>query len=929
MKRIKLTLMALLAALGLQAANTVEETTQVTGGVSLTADVDYIITGTTPFATAGSVDIVNTDHAVLIFKNIKPSKVISNHLKNVYINGEAAKNGTNCQVKMYAQGAIVLPYGNNCKPLVCYTQENFQGESYNSYGMGHTGGYMNTMSAAQLNNNIRSFKLKRGYMVTFAVGVSGWGYSRCFIADQADLEIASVPAPLNGKISSYRIFKWQNAQKKGLASDTRLEANQALNSSWCYDWATGWDMGPDIECVPNHIYEDWPSSSACGSVTYSCHMKTNNEPGNSADDRPQDVATVLDNWQNLMRTGMRLCSESSHDGSMGHLKEFMDSIDARGWRCDILDLHCYWRSDQFNSGNLNWYSDEYGHGRPIWISEWIWGASWNNNGIFAACSDRNNFWSTENQNANYNGVKPILDVLNANPRVERYAYWNSEADCSKIYLNGSLSKLGKYYAEMESGLGYNPAYEFVPKIVYKNPSELLLEYTKKSNIASLSWSDSNGDMIDSILVEHRAPGSYQWEKLTNITPKDMNGKQAHNYSYEHQPEGIGVHYYRVTEYYDNKKKMSTNETTVTIAAAKNVGSLQYGQLTVASTDAVTTDIEPQEEAPYVVAGLVSNRNTGNGITTQIRNMNKTSFSFRLYPWQLDAPVDFKRSESIDYLMLPPDTIFHLDNDMMLISQKIGSVRGSEVEVTFPQAFPEGVIPVVVAQQNTSVSSYAPVTVRVYDVTNTGFKVILTRQEEAAGSFNGQNVNYFACSPGQVPIGEGKLLTVGRNDTDAVGRTTARLVTLFDQQGDTQFLQDPYIIAAPQTRNYAKTTVFRQNSVETDDRGVCGIRVRRQDDPTSTDKTASSVDNGDFMGWFIISTDPNGTGNEQPVIVPTAIGQVKPVDMGYCISQRVITANNPSLRAYNTSGQQVMLGTKLPAGVYFITDGSQTRKVVLK
>ncbi len=929
MKRIKLTLMALLATLGLQAANTVEETAQVTSGVSLTTDVDYVITDATPFTTAGSVNIVNTDHAVLIFKNIKPSKVISHHMGNIFINGEAAKNGTNCQVRMYANGAVVLPYGNNCNPLTCYTEENFQGDSYNNYSMGHSGGYMNTMSATQLNNKVRSFKLKRGYMVTFAVGVSGWGYSRCFIADKADLEITSVPAPLNGKISSYRIFKWWNAPKQGLASDTRLEANQKLNSAWCYDWATGWDMGPDVECVPNHIYEDWPSSSACGSVTYSCHMKTNNEPGNSADDHPQSVDEVLNNWQNLMRTGMRLCSESSHDGSMGHLRDFMDSIDARGWRCDILDLHCYWPSGNFNS--LTWYSDEYGHGRPIWISEWVWGASWNNNGIFASQYKRDDFWSSTNQEANYNGTKPILETLNANARVERHAYWNREADCSKILKDGILSKLGQYYAQMETGLGYNPANEFVPKIVYKAPSELLMDYTKRTNIVKLTWSDSNGDMIDSILVEHKAPGSSLWKKMGNVKPQDMNGKNGANYSYEHQPEDIGIHYYRVTEYYNNKKKFTTNEATLTIAAAKNVGSLQYGQLSIASTETVTTDIESQEKAPYVVAGLVSNRNTKNGITNRISSLGKSSFSLSLYPWQLKEPVEISKSENVDYMILPPDTIFHLGNDMMLISQKAGSIGATETEVTFPQPFPEGITPVVVAQQNTSISAYAPVTVRVYDVTNTGFKITLTRQEGANISLTAQkqNVNYFACSPGQAAIGEGKMLTVGRNDINPVGRTTARLVTLFDRQGDTLFLQNPYIIAAPQTKNYEKTSVFRQTALETTDKGVCGFNVRRQDDPTSTSTISTSLDNGDYMGWFIISNDPNGTGDEQPAITPTAISQIKPWDMGYSISNRIITTNDPSARIYNTGGQEVSAGAKLSPGIYFITTNNQTRKVVVK
>jgi hypothetical protein len=92
-------------------------------------------------------------------------------------------------------------------------------------------------------------------------------------------------------------------------------------------------MNPDVECVANHLYEDYPSSSACGKATWTCHMKTNNEPRNGSDDNPQSLNTILANWQNLMRTGMRLCSPSSWDGSdytdgSGFIKQFLDSIDA-------------------------------------------------------------------------------------------------------------------------------------------------------------------------------------------------------------------------------------------------------------------------------------------------------------------------------------------------------------------------------------------------------------------------------------------------------------------------------------------------------------------------------------------------------------------------------------------------------------------------
>ena len=72
---------------------------------------------------------------------------------------------------------------------------------------------MNTLTAVQLNNKIRSFKLKRGYMVTFSTQASGRGYSRCFIAASSDLEVAELPAVLDQKISSYRIFKWYDAGK--------------------------------------------------------------------------------------------------------------------------------------------------------------------------------------------------------------------------------------------------------------------------------------------------------------------------------------------------------------------------------------------------------------------------------------------------------------------------------------------------------------------------------------------------------------------------------------------------------------------------------------------------------------------------------------------------------------------------------------------
>ncbi len=921
--------LASLFTLSVRAANTTTTVTQVTDGVDLTTDVDYVITSSDePFTTAGSVNIINTEHAVVIFKYIKPSKVISTYLDHIYINGEQAVSDGNCQVRMYDTGAIIFPYDDTAA-LTCYTEEDYGGESYDGYRIGNSGGYMLSLSSTNLNNSIRSFKLKRGYMVTFAVGTSGWGYSRCFIADQEDLEVSSVPAPLNGKISSYRLFHWFNAQKKGLANDTGATSNDVLNTSWCYSFGLGESRLPDTECVPHHIYEDWPSASSCGGVSYSCHMKTNNEPGNSSDDHPQDVDEVLANWQNLMRTGMRLCSESSHDGSMSHLKNFIDSIDARGWRCDIVDLHCYWASGTFSS--LTWYSDYYANGRPIWISEWVWGASWNSNGFWGSVSDPSSF-STSNQQACYNGTKPILDILNSNTRVERYAYWNSEAVGSRIYYNGSLSILGEYYSTMESGLGYNASDEFVPKIVYSAPSELIGTFTKKKSTMDLEWTDPNGDMIDSIVVQCKFPDTSTWTKLGNITPRDQSSSSGATYSYTDTLSGAGMYTYRVVEYYNaGKSRFTTNEVSCTVSASYSIGALQYGQLKIADTEEVTTDIEEQEVAPYVVMGMISNKNSGNGITNHLVQMSKTSFRFRFYPWKYTSPVDFSSAETVDYLILPPDTVFHLSDDMMLTTASVGYVSGNEVEVLFPEAYPEGVTPVVLAQQNVVTTSYPPVTVKAYDITNTGFKVKLVQQEaEGASVTRQENVNYFACSPGQIAIGEGKLLTVGRDYDTPCGGASRQTVYFTDAEGDTLHFIDPYIISAPQTDNYPAASVFRQHSTSSDDDGVYCASIRRQVDGTSTtDESNRASTNGDYIGWFVISTDPNGSGDEDPLIVPTAIERV--IDKGFSVtaSDGCLWTDNPSLRAYNTAGMQVRFGVKLPEGVYIITDGKQSRKMLIK
>ncbi len=515
--RLSVIACCLLCTFAASAANTVTTTDKVTTTVELTTDVDYIVTGASPFGTDGIVDIKNVDHAVLILSDVKPSAALKLLASHVRVNGEKAVNYTNCQVKLYNRGCIIMPYAGNYKPLTVYAEQNFEGESCSDFGLEHSGGFMNTLTEAKLNNRIRSFKLKRGYMVTFANRARGRGYSRCFIAADADLEVAVLPGVLDNSISSYRIFQWFDAGKPQLAAATGdVNACSALNVTSTYTWGVGNSMAPNVESVAHHIYEDYPSAAACGGATWTPHMKTNNEPKNSADDHPQDLETILANWESLMATGMRLCSPSSWDGSdywngEGFLKEFFDSIDARGWRCDILDMHCYWAEGSFP--NLkNWVNAVH---RPIWISEWCWGASWNNNGAFAS-------GVTETQVRD--ALSRICNSLNDMDYVERYYYWNGERDISKIYKSGKLTPAGEMYAQLDGGVGYNGKYDYVPAVpTQKDPRDLVVTFDKTSHTATLSWYDPNGELNTSASVERRKSSTDSWTEYAKLTMKETAG----------------------------------------------------------------------------------------------------------------------------------------------------------------------------------------------------------------------------------------------------------------------------------------------------------------------------------------------------------------------------------------------------------------------
>lgn len=901
------------------ADNTTQSVSQVTSAVTLDKDVDYHVTSATPFTTTGSINLTNTDHAVIIFDALKPSLAL-NQLAFITINGEQAVNGKNCQVKIYNRGAIIMPYGADFKPLTVYTEPNFKGESCNNFNTGNSGGFMQTLSKDQLNNRIKSFRLKRGYMVTFALKEGGRGYSRCFVADKADIEV-NLPALMRNRISSYRLFKWNDVSKAGLANDTRWESNDALNTQWCYSFGLGENTGIDRECVPHHIYEDWPNAAACGSVNYttsSPNMKTNNEPRNTSDDHPQTLDEILNNWESLMRTGQRLCTPSSWDGSYGFNQQFLDSIDARGWRCDILDIHAYWATGSFYSLNGLYQNAR----RPIWVTEWCWGASWNNNGAFAK-------GVTEAQNAD--NVMNICNLMNNWEYVERYAYWNSERDPSKIYKNGALTECGKRYAAMNPGLAYNSKVAtYVPSNPRTySPYNLELSFRPDKSIATLTWGEKNGELNDSMWIERKVGTDRNavFEYYKNV---DL-AEDASSYTFRDTVTTSGYYTYRVGIRTFNNRLLYTNEVTNSIDGTTSVGkdeqhgALQYGTVTTGSSKEGFLYFDNTfDEQPAIVFGSLSNRTSSMMPMERVSNVytTKTAAGERVYSFFRYSVYPFNQTKSSS---MKTDFYNDFTDYTSYIVAKVGTGKignlsyeagisancsaDDTVSVAFTEAFDEA--PVVLATPIMAISTTEryPVLPRVFDVTAKGCKVVLQRQQALIDKKELKRTlkfSYVAIEKGQTNDGNGKLITVKDTTMSFTSKVTLKDVSFGEK------LEEATFLVQMQTLNTPALAVLRTRPVSLyQDADSVGTRVRLQIDDTSNAKApTNNAPWEERIGWVAISKDSK---------FATAIKGV--TDNKAYDTRRVV---------YTING--VMTGkdlNQLPAGIYIVKENGVTRKVMKK
>jgi hypothetical protein len=519
--------------------------------------------------------------------------------------------------------------------------------------------------------------------------------------------------------------------------------------------------------------------------------------------------------------------------------------------------------------------------------------------------------------------------------VERYAYWNSEADCSKIYKYGTgLSLLGEFYAEMNSGLGYRADMQYVPKVVYKAPASLTATFNSTKRIATLKWNHPNGELTDSIVIERLVEN----EGTKFVPVKTIYDVESATYSVGDTLKGItGTITYRIRNYDSDKRQRTTGEASVFVASAEGNDFIKYGNLAIVDLDETVIEFNtPYEVAPAVFTGLYSYNSTDAVPTTLMTSITNKDFGYKLFPlqYQTEEPK-FTNAEEVSYMALPYGN-HKFEN--MEIEVAATEVAGDTIEVKFNKPFAEGVTPVVLAEL-VPTDKGLPYFIRVWDVTNESFKAITFHEEGAAKSVTAaQPLNYAAFTPGSACIDEETGLTLSAgHSTETVYGISARplyfATNIYDAATgteiyDTLLLEKPLIFASMQTFNYTGGAVLRNTRVvneKVDDISyIESIRVRKFVDSKKKDIKNNST-TADNVGWVTLSKKHTSTHAVNIEGVQVA-GNILNVQV---VNRCIYVDGCDDFEVFTLSGTKVASNASQQPGVYIVRSGKSIAKVVVK
>ena len=390
---------------------------------------------------ANSLVLLSGSDSWLYLDNIRPSDVVNDYVGQVIVNGAVGEHGVNLRVAKYAHGTVIVPHGADFNGLTVFADALFEGgalelESY-TYHRGST-------TLSDMNDQITSFKLKHGYMATFAENEDGTGSSKVYVAEAKDIVIPILPDELNDKVSFIRVFPWSWVTKKGYSGGG--SGADLLNSGWNYDWGAGPVSTLNREYVPMRHNKNWAPFSSINNKSGSTHLLGFNEPERD-DQADMTVEEALDLWPRLMESGLRLGSPAPSDGGLNWLYSFMDQANALGYRVDFVAMHWYLggKTVQEYYNRLRDVHERTG-GLPIWITEWNNGANWTNNCCGVPTLAEQEAW-----------VRDAIFMLDTTSFVERYAFYEWVGSTRTLitdYSTPSFNPAGEVYRDNRSELAY-------------------------------------------------------------------------------------------------------------------------------------------------------------------------------------------------------------------------------------------------------------------------------------------------------------------------------------------------------------------------------------------------------------------------------------------------------------------------------------------
>lgn len=471
--------------------------------------------------TTGTIDLQN-ERAWVIFDNCTPTNVKTNYLSKIRINGAKAVLDSNCRIAIYLNGAAVIPCKATEAALTGYTELNYGGEAINITNGNHK-------DLGTNKNTIRSFKLRRGYMATLATNKDGKGYTRVYVADHADLEVNDLPEALDLRISSIHIKKWQYTGKKGFGGSSNNAYK--LRCGWSYNWDANSTSSIDVEYIPIRQHRGWPSMSNVNGKEASTATLSINEPEHSEQHQGCSCGGTIDEWTattltpDFLASGSRIGSPAPTD--QGWLKNYFGHVNDMAYRCDFSVTHAYWGPNDAN-GTSGWnnrinsiYNDTK---RPLWITEWEYGSSW--------YSDQ----SIYNKDIKEMAKKTleILDALETNDHLERYAYYNTDGvwKLHCWYDDGYITPVGEAYRYVKSDFAYKKSQQAVPN--YWTPATSAPSITDvmlADGVYSITVKNSNGDFTSTMSIQGMGEDGL-WHDVFQVTDRSLYDNTTNTFKIE-------------------------------------------------------------------------------------------------------------------------------------------------------------------------------------------------------------------------------------------------------------------------------------------------------------------------------------------------------------------------------------------------------------